>query len=269
MVLDHRFKATGVIRDSLSALVYPLQVIVDLPSEISGWASNTFVTHTSTKDELESLRIKNQLLEAKLQTFASLKAENANLRLLLKSAERIEENVDKVLVGEILSADVDPFRRKVILNKGSQDGVYVDQPLIGAQGVMGKVVQVGPISSVALLITDASHALPVQVIGNGPRAIAVGKPKTNQLSLIHQPNNTDIKEGDVLVTSGFGCVFPQGYPAGKVTEININAKLPFAEIIVEPAARLDRDREVLLVWTGRRSRNLVEDRCATPKEQQP
>jgi len=246
--MDHRYHATNIIRSSLSVIVDPLRYLVNLPFDIANWTSDSFVSHSTLEQQNQTLRTQNQLLQAKLQKYASLKAENANLRALLKSVEKNEEQFEQVLVAEILSVDLDPFRKQIVLNKGQNDNVYIGQPLVGAQGVIGKVVHIGPMTSTAMLVTDPSHSLPVQINRNGVRAIAVGNPKKNQLSLIHQPTNADIVVGDLLVTSGLGCFFPPGYPAGRVIEINTNPSLPFAEIIVEPTAQLDRNREVLLVW---------------------
>ena len=264
MVLDHRFAATSNLRSTLSLVVDPLRYLVNLPSDIYSWASDSLTTHNTLEEENQTLRIRNQLLETKLQKYSSLVAENSNLRALLKSVDKNEEQFERVLVAEILSVDMDPFRRLIVINKGTNDDVYVNQPIVGANGVMGKVVNVGPLSSTVMLITDPSHSLPVQVNRNGVRAIAIGEPRSNQLSIIHQPNNADIRVGDLLVTSGLGCVFPAGYPAGRVEKINTNPSLPFAEIIVQPTADLDRNREVLLVWPSHRQMNTEENACSGP-----
>ena len=264
MVLDHRFAATSNLRSALSLVVDPLRYLVNLPTDIYTWASDSLTTHNTLEEENQTLRIRNQLLETKLQKYSSLVAENSNLRALLKSVDKHEDQFQRVLVAEILSVDMDPFRRLIVINKGTNDDVYVNQPIVGAQGVMGKVVNVGPLSSTVMLITDPSHSLPVQVNRNGVRAIAVGEPRQNQLSIIHQPNNADIRVGDLLVTSGLGCVFPPGYPAGRVVTINTNPSLPFADIIVQPTAALDRDREVLLVWPSQREKHAQDNACAGP-----
>lgn len=264
MVLDHRFAATSTLRSALSLVVDPIRYLVNLPTDIYNWASDSLTTHNTLEVENQTLRIRNQLLEAKLQKYSSLVAENDNLRSLLKSVDKHEEQFQRVLVAEILSVDTDPFRRQIVINKGASDNVYVNQPIVGANGVMGKVITVGPLSSTAMLITDPSHSLPVQVNRNGVRAIAVGDPRNNELSIIHQPNNADIHVGDLLVTSGLGCVFPAGYPVGRVIKINTNPSLPFAEILVRPSAKLDRDREVLLVWPSQRLRKAQEDACRGP-----
>jgi len=261
MVMDHRFQATNFVRSTLSIVVYPLRYLVNLPSDIINWTSDSFVSHTTLEEQNQTLKIQNQLLQAKLQKYASLKAENANLRALLKSVEKNEEQFERVLVAEILSVDLDPFRRQLVLNKGMGSDIYIGQPIVGSQGVIGKIVHVGPLSSTAMMITDPGHSLPVQINRNGVRAIAVGNPKNNQLSLIHQPNNADIKVDDLLVTSGLGCFFPPGYPAGRVVEVNTNPSLPFAQIIVEPTAQLDRNREVLLVWPSHRQATALDDEC--------
>lgn len=261
MVMDHRYQATNFIRSTLSIVVDPFRYLVNLPSDIINWTSDSFASHSTLEEQNQTLKIQNQLLKAKLQKYASLKAENGNLRALLKSVEKYEEQFEQILVAEILSVDLDPFRRQLVLNKGSGDDIYIGQPLVGAQGVIGKVVHVNPFSSVAMLVTDPSHSLPVQINRNGVRAIAVGNPKNNQLSLIHQPNNADIRVDDLLVTSGLGCYFPPGYPVGRVVEVNTNPSLPFAEIIVEPTAQLDRNREVLLVWPSHRQKSEKQLDC--------
>ena len=266
MVLDQRYHATNFIRSTLSVVVDPLRYLVNLPFDIANWTSESFVSRSTLEEQNQTLRTKNELLNAKLQKYASLKAENANLRALLKSVEKNEETFERVLVAEILAVDLDPFRKQIVLNKGSGDQVYIGQPLVGAQGVIGKVVHVGPMTSTAMLITDPSHSTPVQVNRNGVRAIAVGNPKKNQLSLIHQPTNADIKVDDLLVTSGLGCFFPPGYPAGRVVEVNTNPRLPFAEIIVEPTAQLDRNREVLLVWPSHYQMAQQHGECITPSK---
>ena len=265
MILDHRFHATDAFRSTLSVVVDPIRYVVNLPSYIADWAAGSLESHTTLEEENRTLRTQNQLLKAKLQKYASLKAENANLRGLLKSSKDYDDKLDQVLIAEILSVDLDPFRRKVVINKGSSHNVYQGQPIIGAQGVMGKIIHVGPLSSTALLITDANHSIPVQVNRNDIRAIAKGLPKNNQLELMHQPNNADIKIDDLLVTSGFGCIFPDGYPVGRVVDITTNLRLPFAKITVQPTAQLDRDREVLLVWPTF-SGNKQSD-CRGPEEE--
>jgi rod shape-determining protein MreC len=144
--------------------------------------------------------------------------------------------------------DMDPYSRRIVLNKGTRDGVEQGQSLIDANGIMGQVVHAGTFSSSALLITDPSHALPVQLERSGLRAVALGTGPENLLRLSHVPNSSDVRIGDTLVTSGLGGRFPSGYPVGTVVDVERDSGRPFATIMVEPVAELERNREVLLVW---------------------
>lgn len=245
MTLDHRFQHVDQLRAGLSLIVYPIQYMVNMPSDMGNWASDAFKTRKTLQEENLDLKTKNRLLKAELQKFNYVKTENLHLRALLKSSKKFDS---RVLIAELLSVDLDPYKRQVVINKGSVDEVYVGQPMVDAQGVMGLVTNVGLYSSTALLITDPNHSLPIQLLRNGLRAIASGTGAPNRFELENIPNNSDIKVGDEFVSSGLGCVFPTGYPAGRIVEINTDPSLPFAEVIVEPAAALSRSREVLLVW---------------------
>lgn len=260
MVIDHQTNYVKNIRSGLSVLVYPLQYVVNAPADISGWASESFSSRDTLLTENENLRTQNQLLKAQLQKLTFIESENINLRNLLQSSKRVGE---RILIGELLAVSLDPFKRQVVLDKGSaNDELYAGQPLLDAQGVMGKLVHVNPFTSTALLITDPNHILPIQVVRNGLRAVAVGTGNDDRLELLHLPNNTDVKVDDLLVTSGLGCVFPAGYPAARIIEVNINPSLPFAQIYAEPIAKLERSREVLLVWPSAENRPAMQTPCA-------
>lgn len=177
---------------------------------------------------------------------AAIEAENLRLRAMLDSSARID---DRVLVAEILAVDLDPYRHRFSINQGLQDGVYVGQALLDANGVVGQIVEVEVFTSEAVLISDADHAVPVSVNRNGLRTIAVGTGDSRRLRLPYLTNSADIELGDLLVSSGLGGVFPSGYPVGRVLEVERRPGQSFADVIVEPASELDRDREVLLVWS--------------------
>src|SRR5690606_78669 len=185
--------------------------------------------------------------EFRLQRLAALEMENARLRELLDSTARVGS---RALVAEILAVDLDPYRQRFDLNRGLVDGVFVGQALLDAQGVVGQVVNVGALTSEAVLITDADHAVPVTVNRNGLRTIAVGTGDSNRLRLPYLTNNSDIEVGDLLVSSGLGGVFPPGYPVARVVEVKQQPGQSRAEVTAEPMSKLDRDREVLLVWTS-------------------
>lgn len=245
MTVDHGQRHLESVRGALSVIVYPLQFVVDAPFKAGGWLSETLATRTALVEENERLRTQQLLIQARLGKFEELAAENRRLRRLLDSSAKVGE---RVLIAEVVSVDMDPFSRKLLLNKGSRHEVHLGQPLLDANGIMGQVVHVNPVSSTALLITDPSHALPVQLNRNGLRAVAVGSGAPNTLELSHLPNNVDVRVGDLVVTSGLGGRFPSGYPVGRIDRIETDTGRPFAEVIVQPAAQLERNREVLLVW---------------------
>ena len=247
MLLDRREQHLVRVRQALSVVVYPVRVVVDFPFKTWGSLSDTFAERDALIDENRQFRRERLETEARLQRLAALERENARLRALLESTERI---ASRSLVAEILAVDLDPYRQRFDLNRGLVDGVYVGQALLDAQGVVGQVVRVGPLTSEAVLITDADLAVPVSVNRNGLRTIAVGTGDSGRLRLPYLTNNADIAEGDLLLSSGLGGVFPSGYPVGRVLEVRLRPDQAFAEIIAEPASSLDRDREVLLVWSS-------------------
>jgi rod shape-determining protein MreC len=246
MLLDRREQHLVRVRQALSVVVYPVRVIVDLP--FSTWNSlrDTFAERDALIAENREFRRERLETESRLQRLEALERENVRLRALLDSTARVGS---RSLVAEILAVDLDPYRQRFDLNRGLVDGVYVGQALIDGQGVVGQVVRVGPLTSEAVLITDPDHAVPVSVNRNGLRTIAVGTGDSHRLRLPYLTNNADITEGDLLISSGLGGVFPAGYPVARVLEVKPRPDQAFAEIIAEPASSLDRDREVLLVWT--------------------
>jgi len=245
MTMDHRQHHLDNIRAGLALVVYPLQYIVSLPAAIGNWANESLSTRNNLIEENRQLRERQLLLDVRLQKLYALEAENTHLRELLNSSSKVGEHV---LIGELLAVDQDPFQRRVVINKGTNDGVFEGQPLLDAFGVMGQIIQVNAISSTGLLITDPNHATPVQVNRNGLRAIALGIGEGDRLEVPHIPNNADIQVGDLLITSGLGQRFPPGYPVATITEIEKDPTQPYARVMAEPAAHLERSREVLLVW---------------------
>ena len=245
MTLDHRWGQMEIVRNALSYVLYPLQYTIDLPISLYHWTDETLSTHQTLLDEkkkLEDLNLQNQV---RLQKLDILEKENARLRELLRATPKITE---EVLIAEIINVDVDPYRQLTIINKGSNDKVYISQPIIDAEGIIGQTIHVSATSSTVMLITDASHALPVQVDRTGLRAVAFGTGKIDHLDLRHIPHNADIRKGDTLITSGLGGRFPANYPVAIITHIERSPDEAFVTVKAEPLALLDRSREVLLVW---------------------
>lgn len=246
MVLDHRYNTLESLRATLSVLLYPVQYLASLPVSLGKAASETFTSRNELEKERERLHSENLELRGRLQKFEALEAENRRLRGLLDSSFKVG---DRVQIAELISVEQDPFRQVVLIDKGSSSGLYKGQPVLDADAVVGQVTHTNPYTANVLLITDATHALPVQVQRNGLRTIALGTGLINRLELPHLPNNADIRVGDLLTTSGLGGRFPPGYPVARVVEVRHEPGRPFAWIIAETSAQLDRLREVLLVWT--------------------
>jgi len=245
MTVDHRQGHLENVRSALSVFVYPLQYVANLPVTVTNWASEVLTTRARLMEENAWLRDEQLVLSSKIQKFEILEAENERLRVMLQSSERLNE---RVLIAELLAVDLQPFRHQIVINKGKREGVYDGQPIVDANGVMGQIVHVGPFSSTVLLLTDPTHAIPVQVNRNGLRSVAVGTGQSHILQLEHLSNNVDIKEGDLVVSSGLGSRFPSGYPVGVVHDISRVPGEPFAKVTIIPSAHLEKSREVLLVW---------------------
>lgn len=233
------------MRQRASDLTFPLYWLTDRPGEIIEWSDQRFASKQQLIDENETLRTDLLVHKRKLQHMAALTAENTRLRQLLNSADTIE---DRVLVAELIGISPDPMKHKVMINRGASDQVYAGQPVVDAYGLVGQVVEVGSSTSMVLLITDSSHALPVQINRNGIRLVAEGQGNLFQLTLRHVSNTLDVQEGDLLVTSGLGQRFPAGYPVALVEKVEHDPGRPFADVVATPMAELNRNRHVLLVF---------------------
>lgn len=246
MTVDHRYHHLETVRTVIATALYPLQSLVNLPVQVAGWLGESLASRQTLLEENRRLQERQLHQQAALQRLAALEQENRRLRKLLDASQAI---ADEVLVAELLAVDVDPYRHEVVVNRGARDGVKLHQPLLAAEGVMGQILHLGAFTSTAILITDPSHALPVQLNRTGMRTVARGSGTANRLLLPHVPNDADIRVGDLLVTSGLGGRFPRGYPVGEVTVVERDPGRPFATVIATPSAQLDRSFEVLLVQT--------------------
>ena len=245
MVVDHKEHHVETIRSAISIVIYPIQYLVNLPVAVGNWMSESVSSHETLSEENKRLRTQHLLFKAQLQKLAALQVENVRLRELLQSSKKVGENV---LIAELLAVDLDPFSRKIVINKGTNDNTYLGQPVLDAEGIMGQIVHTGPFSSTAMLITDANHAIPVHVNRNGLRAIALGTGAPDVLEIPYLPNSADVVVGDLLTSSGLGGRFPRDYPVARITQVTRDPTQPYATVTAEPIALLERSREVLLVW---------------------
>lgn len=251
------------LRSVLSLIVYPIQYLVSLPTNLYNRAANSVLLYDSLVEENKKLKHQQLLNKAKLLKLAALEKENIRLRSLLESSYNLGE---QVLIAELLSVNLAPYEHVVLVNKGSLFGIRPKQPVIDAEGIVGQVIRANPLTSEIMLITDPSHAIAVQVNRNGLRTIAVGSGQLNRLNLPFLPNNVDIQPGDLLITSGLGGTFPQGYPVAVVEEVKPQPDKPFAKIQAVPKALLDRSRELLIVWSKAEPIPLTETPPPEPME---
>jgi len=246
MYFDNRDNHLDTVRTSIGAAVYPLRVIVDAPVRFWSWMNDSTASRNVMQLELERLKAERLLTNARLQKFSSLEAENARLRALLDTRSMVR---DRARVAEIMSVDANPYSHSLVINVGTQDGVFDGQALIDVDGVVGQVIEAGLITSQAMLISDTEHALPVEVNRNGLRTIVVGTGKIDMLELPFVVNNADIRVGDLLVTSGLGGAFPAGYPVAIVESVTRIPQEPYADVTATPAASLGQVREVMLIFS--------------------
>jgi rod shape-determining protein MreC len=262
MVVDARFTLLKPVRSQMSLVLMQSYWIADLPERLYQGVASQFGSRTELAAENEKLKTENLLLQGRLQKLAALTEQNVRLRELLNSSALVNEKVE---VAELIGMDPNPFTHRIIINKGERDGVVLGQPVLDARGLMGQVVELMPYTSRVLLLTDTTHSIPVQVNRNGLRAIASGTGNPERLELRHVADTADIKEGDLLVSSGLGQRFPAGYPVATVKEVIHDSGQPFAIVRAVPTAALNRSRYLLLVFSDGRS---PEERAADAAQQQ-
>jgi rod shape-determining protein MreC len=250
MVVDARFAVLKPLRAQLGLIVEPVYWLGRLPVTLWEGATQGLSSRSELAAENERLKAEQLMMQRRLQKLAALTEQNVRLRELLNSSALVD---DEVLATELIGIDPNPFTHRILIDKGAQDGVLLGQPVLDARGLMGQVVEVLPYSSRVLLLTDTTHSIPVQVNRNGLRAIASGTGNPERLELRHVADTADVKEGDLLVSSGLGQRFPAGYPVATVTEVIHDSGQPFAIVRAMPTASLNRSRYMLLVFTDPRS----------------
>jgi rod shape-determining protein MreC len=244
MFLDQRQGWLEQVRFGLQTLAYPIQLAVNSPASAWTWLQEVFETRDALRAENARLREQNRLLALRSMRYEALNRENSELRGLRDALPPVAE---RWLAAEIVNTP-NRLRQRVLINRGTSNGVYKGQALLDDKGVIGQTTHVGPFSAEVILITDPEHAIPVQIERTGLRTIAVGAGDNTSLALPYLPGNADIKSGDMLLTSGLGGVFPAGYPVARVTEVHRDAVQPLAQVRAIPFAAVDTDTEVMLVW---------------------
>jgi len=247
IVADMRFPQMSLVRQVLTYATTPVIWSINLPGWVSGSVGGLFTPRTTLQRENDSLRAQLLVLQRKTQQLNVLEAENRRFRKLVSASARVDE---QLLGVELIGLDSDAFTHQIIINKGQADGVKVGMPLLDANGLMGQIIHIDSVTSRGILIVDANHAVPVEVNRNGVRAIAVGNGSLVEMELMFVPDTADIEVGDMLVTSGLGGKFPQGYPVAEVIRIEHDPGEHFAKVVVKPLAALNRSRHLLLVMNA-------------------
>jgi rod shape-determining protein MreC len=260
IVADARFDKLTVVRSTLATGLTPVYWLGNAPTQFSDWVASLFVNKDDLKRDNDELQARLLILERRALKYAALASENNELRRLMNSSEVLD---DRVIVSEVVSVSPDPFAHELVINKGRSDGVHEGQAILDAGGLMGQVIQVSQITARVLLVSDSNHAVPVEVVRNGLRAILLGTGKANNLELVHVPDTADIREGDLLVSSGLGGRFPRGYPVAEVSRISKEPGEPFITIEATSTAKLNQSRMLLVVFQAlvpdsQRSENQLE-----------
>ena len=232
------------LRYVLDAAAYPVQVAVSSPRAAWNWVTQSFQTSDVLRAENKRLHDQVLALEMSVVRQDALEQENAELRGLRAA---LPPFIKKWQLAEIISVETNPLRQRVVINKGAAAGVVVNQAVVDGSGVLGQVDRVGPWSAEVILVTDPEHAIPVEVTRNSLRSIAVGSGNTGELLLPYLAVNSDVKGGDLLVSSGLGGVFPAGLPVARISGVRREPNQLLAQVRAMPLAHVERDREVVLL----------------------
>lgn len=244
LYVDARTDYVQPAKSIINTTIYPIKLLAEFPSSAGKNLKIWFSDKAELIDTINKLQNRQYTLEFEVQKNASLLAENRRLRLLLRSSNNLQY---PSIITEIISTNTNPYRHIVELNRGTQDSVKINQPIIDTSGVVGQIIDVNPVSSQAILISDPQHIFSVQVNRNGIRGLAQGTGSFQALNILNIPIEEDIKVGDLLISSGLDQRFPQGYPVAVVSNIEHDPTNHFAKITAKPTAELNKIREVLVL----------------------
>lgn len=259
MYVDARSGALEWMRASLEAAAYPLRMALHSPAAAWQWTRETFEARDTLQAENAALRARLRALELAALRRADLERENAQLRGL---ATAVADVALRWIPARLIAEESLPIRQRLTIDRGLRDGVFRGQAVVAGGGLLGQTLRVGPFSSDVILLTDPEHSVPVQILRTGLRTLAVGSGRRQSITLPFLPLQTDIRAGDLLVTSGLGGVFPAGYPVAIVREVRRDGRSPLAQVDARVLAELDRDRIVALLWVR-------SDRAAAPGTTSP
>ena len=263
LVADARYSYLATLRRVASVAVYPIQRIAIAPSVVAQRLADYFATNTALRDENAHLERAHLMDAAQLMQMKALRAENSHLRELLGERARLNTQVS---AAEVLYAARDPFSRKIIIDKGSEQAVKAGEPVIDAHGVIGQVTRAYPWVSEVTLITDKNHLVPVLNARSGVRAVLAGTGDDGTLELKFVPLSADFKVGDELVTSGIDGVYPPGLPVATVTAVERASSYLFAHIVCRPLGGVNSNMQVLVVGADREQPPPPPEKAPAPRK---
>src|SRR3990167_966872 len=255
MFFDYHYRWLSFIRQGFAVLAVPIQYVVDYPVRVIDWTHSLVSSKKRLVDENIELHYWQTILESQLQKLMSISTENQQLKQLLLTASTVKM---KAMAAQILAVDTNSARQLLILDKGKRDGAYIGQPILDAKGVVGQIIDVGYLTSTVLLISDAKSAVPVRNNRTGERAILVGTNDVSKLSLINLQHTAAVAKGDLLVTSGLGRLYPEGYPVGYIKDVEVIPGEAFVKVEVTPISLLNHNLLVLLIWPGKEQARLTK-----------
>ena len=247
MLVDSRTDSLKQVRTFISVISLPVHIAASSPALFFRWMGGDLEDWGQLRRNYGDLQRQHVILQARLQQLDALQFENDRLRKFISSAARLP---DEALFGRIVEVGPDLYDRTVLVNRGTADGVYVGQPVLGPNGVIGQVIRAGLFRSSVMLITDPSQGIPVQLLRNGLRTIVYGSGQGDLLRAPYLGRTADVRKDDIFITSGLAGRFPAGYPVGRVIKIKRDPNAPFLDVVAEPSASMGSAREVLLIWRG-------------------
>jgi rod shape-determining protein MreC len=244
MAADHYGHLLGSVRSALLTTLNPIEHIAQIPSQLYDTVTQDFTSLDELRQENQKLKTELLLIKAKMQQHANMELEIERLQALLGTTGKIRNQ--NVQIATITFFSSNPLSQFLTLNKGQLDNVQPHQVVIDDQGIMGQIIDTTPTSSRVLLISDPDHQLPARIQRTGQRGILTGTGH-DQLTLRFIPKNSSLQIGDIIESSGMGGVFPEGYPAAKITQINELKEEPYLEVLAEPIAKLRQAHKVLIL----------------------
>ena len=247
MYQDYQGTYTVKLRSYLSASLYPIQYLINLPNNLQESLYENFLNREEIISQNQKLKEENLNLKSQMQQIYRLESENKRLYELIDSKPKTENTY---LFADIISTSKILNKHQILINRGSRDGIQLGSSIVNAEGIVGHVIRDQIFASEVLLISDLEHAIPVEIVRTGLRTIAVGTGEFNSLKINTLPKNSDLKKEDIVITSGLGGRYPEGFPVGTIKEIIAEAGNPFLEVEILPFANLKTINEVWVIQTN-------------------